>query len=114
MHKDMIKSIDDYEKKVEAKEITKEKANAELKEKFKGLGLENMKTTCAKADVDTEYADFAKANAAAKKAYPGSETETKIKDAKKPKAGMPPKGDGDDDEDEGKGMGGGMDKPKKD
>jgi hypothetical protein len=107
MFKDLVAKIDDYKKKVAAGEMTKENASAELKSKSKSLGLNNVKVTAKAGDTDAEFGEFAKALEAAKKAYPGSETETLVKDAKKSVPGFPgaPKGSdkkgkkGDDDDD---------------
>jgi hypothetical protein len=75
-------------KKIDDGETTEEKAKAELNAEFKDV-VKAFKATCKAGDVTAEQKENRTALDAAKKAYAGSATEKKVKEAREKKMSMP-------------------------
>jgi hypothetical protein len=82
---ELMRVADQYRKKIAAKEITKDKANEDLRARLKKLKTESsgdLKVTCKAADVAAEQAEHHKALDAAKKTWDASDVKKKVDEAR--------------------------------
>jgi hypothetical protein len=78
---ELINVAEQYRKKIAAKEITKDKANEDLRARLKKIKTESsgdLKVTCKSADVAAEQAEHHKALDAAKKSWDATDVKKKV------------------------------------